>query len=64
MKRIRTKAAKKILSKKEQAHLSEMGINSVESLKRTREEQIRQRETSPIEPCFECKAIARKLGLQ
>ena len=69
---IRTKLAKKVLTKKEQKHLSEMGINSMSVFLITRKDQIKMRAEGDAkghtpgiaEPCFECKEIARKLGVE
>jgi hypothetical protein len=62
---IRTKLAKKVLSKKEQKHLTEMGVHSVSSFQRVRENQLKQKSEAPdIEPCWECRFIAGKLKLQ
>lgn len=55
---IRTKLAKKLLTKKEQAHLTEGGINSMKSL-RSQIEFLKETGCK----CFECKHIAAKLGV-
>lgn len=68
---ITTKLAKRVLGKKEQKHLTEMGINSMRQFLEARELQIRQTEmglsdglTPGIaEACWECRQIARKLGI-
>lgn len=61
---IRTKLAKKVLGKKQQNHLTEMGINSMISFKRIREDQLKQKEKHPDdEPCWDCRMIASKLGV-
>lgn len=55
---IRTKEAKKKLRKSEQKHLKEVGINSMAKL----ENQVDfMRRTGSI--CYECRIIARKLGV-
>lgn len=51
------------LGKKEKKHLREMGIKTLTSFKETAESQKKNRETGCIEPCYECKFIAQKLGL-
>jgi hypothetical protein len=62
---IRTKLAKKVLTKAEQKHLTESGVHSMEAFKRTRAAQIKMKEDEPrIEPCFECRHIAQKLGIE
>jgi len=62
---IRTKLARKALTKKEQQHLTEMGVHSMEGFKRTREAQIKMKAEEPrVEPCFECRSIAAKLGME
>ena len=62
---LRTKTAKKLLTKKEQRHLTDMKIYSMATFERTRALQILQVEENPnIEPCFECKFIAQKLGIK
>lgn len=64
---IRTKLAKKTLTKAEQKHLTESGINSMDSLKRQVnfiKKHIADAKTTgePCFPCFECKHIAIKLN--
>jgi len=58
-----TKLAKKKLTKKEQKHLSEVGIHSMAAFER----QIAfMRKTNPDSPgsiCWDCWSIGRKLGL-
>lgn len=60
---IRTKLAKKVLTKKEQRHLTESGITSM----KTMQVQIDfQKEKNPEHPgmiCWECWFIAQKLGI-
>ena len=56
---LRTKLAKKVLTKKEQKHLTESGINSMLTMKR----QIEYMKENTDFPCYECKHIARKLKL-
>jgi len=60
---LRTKTAKKVLTKKEQRHLTEMGIHTMAAMKR----QVAFMKTDEGKPgtfhCWECKTIARKLGL-
>jgi len=54
----------KDLSKKEKKHLKEVaGIHSFSQFKLTAELMKEDRKTSKFEPCYECKAIAIKLGL-
>ncbi|MCK5601750.1 hypothetical protein KAR91_07780 [Candidatus Pacearchaeota archaeon] len=61
---IRTKQAKRVLGKKEQKHLTEMGINSLAQFKINREKQLKQKAEAPdIEPCWDCRMIASKLGV-
>ena len=55
-KMIRTKLAKRMLTKKEQKHLTEAAINSMATLKR----QIDFMKDDKF-ACFECKHIAAKL---
>lgn len=59
------------LSKKELQHLIEMEITTLEKFKSTRRAQIARRDEQDKkfpklnnEPCWECKMIARKLGLE
>lgn len=59
----------KNLSKKEKAHLKEMGCNTFSAFKETAQYQAKLRrehtETSyNYEPCYDCKHIALKLGLE
>ena len=59
-----TKQAKKVLTKKEQRHLTEMGVHSVRMFRITRETQLQRKEQYPDnpEPCWTCRIIAGKLG--
>jgi len=53
------------LTKKEQKHLKECAnVRTKEAFQRTINAQAEMRKTSPIEPCFECKHIAEKLGME
>ena len=52
----------KDLSKKEKKHLREQGVRTLAEFKETAEKQRVLRKHGG-EPCFECKNIARKLGL-
>jgi len=59
---IRTKLAKKVLTKKEQRHLTEMGINSMQAL---RKQEGFMHEKNPKDPgmvCRECQHIINKLA--
>ena len=68
---ITTKQAKKVLTKKEQKHLSDVNIRSMEAFVSNRIQQVTMREASlatgmPIghaEPCWDCCHIAKKLGI-
>lgn len=55
---LRTKQAMKLLTKKEQAHLTASGINSVTAM--TRQAKAMKDKTLQA-VCFECKCIAMKL---
>jgi len=60
---IRTKKAKKVLTKKEQRHLTESNIHTMAAMER-QVAFLKTYEGNPtIYPCWECRAIARKLGL-
>ena len=59
---IRTKLAKKVLTKKEQKHLTESNIHSMSGLKR--QVKFMQKDENKEFACFECKHIARKLGFE
>lgn len=69
---LRTKLAKKVLTKEEQKHLTKMGINSIAAFKLTRIKQLIDRKNSlasgvPIglaEPCWHCFSISVKLGIE
>ena len=56
---IRTKLAKKVLTKKEQRHLTEANIHSMAAMKR----QVEFQRNTDF-PCFECRHIASKLDLK
>jgi hypothetical protein len=60
---IHTKLARKILTKREQDHLTFSGIRSMNIFKSTRKQQIEWGEKSEHIACFTCQEIARKLGL-
>ena len=55
----------KTLTKKEKRHLRVVaGVRSLAEFRATAAEQAQMRRVEPrVEPCFACKAIARKLGL-
>jgi hypothetical protein len=54
----------KDLSKKEKKHLRETGVRTLRQFKAVAVEQAKWRKENPlIEPCWECKRIAQKLGL-
>jgi hypothetical protein len=57
----------KNLNKRQKRHLREMNINSLEAFKANHVAQERMRAENGhnpvIEPCWECKFIARDLGL-
>lgn len=56
----------KTLSKREQKHLRTVaGVRSLAQFRATAAEQARMREREPrLEPCWDCRAIAQKLGLE
>ncbi len=58
-----TKAYKHKLTKKELKHLKGFGILGMTAIKKQMETLAAERYTTPHEPCYECKSIARKLGL-
>lgn len=57
----------KLLTAKERKHLREMDAGTLAAFRRTAAEQARMRRSNGgypvIEPCWECKFIARKLGI-
>jgi hypothetical protein len=54
----------KDLTKKEKKHLKEQEIATLRDFKSLAEKQKDMRlRNSDIEPCWDCKSIARKLGL-
>jgi hypothetical protein len=53
----------KKLTKAERRHLHEIGCNSISSFQMTIDFQFAHDESSGLTSCFECRAIARKLGL-
>ena len=64
---IRTKLARRVLTDKEQRHLTAAGIHSMAVLRKARENQrhqMRLRGKDAPDPCPVCKAIARKLKLE
>jgi len=63
---IRTKKAKKILTKAEQKHLTQSGINSIAAMKRQidfMDKEIKEKGIENCFPCLECMHIANKLDL-
>jgi hypothetical protein len=56
------------LTRPEQKHLREMGIYSLKAMRLNRETQVKMKEYGDpevkIEPCWECRRIAVKLGLE
>jgi hypothetical protein len=51
------------LTKKDLKHLRSYGMVNMHGIERQMECLVKERKTSVHEPCFECKSIARKLGL-
>ena len=57
---LRTKLAKKVLTKKEQKHLTESGIRNMTAMQR----QVDfSRGKHPMNICLDCRHIAVKLGM-
>lgn len=58
-----TKKARKLLTKKEQAHLTEFGIRSMAQFEELRADQKASQERSKYkkEPCWICWQIEKKL---
>jgi hypothetical protein len=54
------------LTEEQEEHLRESGVTDLASFKRNRAEHLRAKGLKPDapEPCWECKAIAKKLGLK
>jgi len=61
---LRTKKAKKVLTKAEQRHLTEVGIHSMANFLYERETQVELGKRWDYEVCHTCRAIALKLGLE
>lgn len=54
----------KDLTKTELKHLKSQDMTTLREFKATAEAHVKMRQENPaIEPCFECKNIARKLNL-
>lgn len=54
----------KDLTKKEMKHLRSQGMKTLRDFKATAEAHVKMRAENPaIEPCYECKNIARKLNI-
>ena len=57
----------KDLTKKERKHVREMGVATLREFKKNAEFQAKTRREFPLpefsEPCWECRAIAKKLEL-
>jgi hypothetical protein len=55
----------KRITKKELKHVKEMCGGTLQAFKQTREQQRKDKARNPdIEPCWDCRRIARKLGLE
>lgn len=53
------------LTKKEMKHLrEEAGVRTLSAFKVTAAAQKQMRDNGQFEPCYECKNIARRLGLE
>jgi hypothetical protein len=63
---LRTKKAKRLLTKAEQRHLSEMNVHSMAAMQRTAQDQAAWRKENPgfADPCNICWDICHKLGLE
>ncbi len=59
-----TKPYKHKLSKKDLKHLKQFGIHTYAFIEKQMARLVKERKTTTNEPCFECKSIARKLGLK
>jgi len=62
---IYTKKAKKVLTKAEQKHLTESGINTMKKMQRQINfmKELRASHPKSSMPCWDCWFIGRKLGL-
>ncbi len=60
---LRTKQAKRLLTKKEQAHLTEVCINSMAKMRAQIGHQHRDNSDNPQMMCPECWHIGNKLGI-
>jgi hypothetical protein len=63
---LRTKKAKRLLTKAEQRHLTEMNVHSMAAMERTAKDQAVWRKGKPreLDPCNICWNICHKLGLE
>ena len=61
---IRTKLAKKVLTKKEQKHLTESGITSMAGMKNQIKHMKHLDPQNPGRVCWECWFIANKLKIK
>jgi hypothetical protein len=59
---LRTKLAKKVLSKKEQKHLTKSNIHSMAAMKRQIDFMAEQQKSGGI-ICSDCEHIAKKLNM-
>jgi hypothetical protein len=62
---LRTRLAKKVLTKKEQKHLTENKINSMEKMTKQVVFMLKcqEEDDDPWRFCWDCLFIARKLGM-
>ena len=51
------------LTKEERAHLTEYGMSTLDAFKKGAANQKEWRDAGKSEPCYECKAIAKKLNI-
>lgn len=62
---IRTKLAHKVLTQKDQTHLTkDAGVHSLQGFINSRKAQAEMKLASGNEPCWHCADIARKLGIE
>lgn len=53
----------KDLTKAERKHVKEMDLTTLRQFEKNARMQAEMRQSWPSEPCWDCRAIARKLGL-
>jgi len=61
---LRTKIAKRVLSKRDQNHLNDIAVHSTDVFETNREFHLKCVAEGLADPCPHCRSIAIKLGME